>query len=226
MASLEHMPENYKNHLKPTVILVSGYMGCGKTTFVETFAEMLGNAPTLIFDHYEKFTQWPEDIGDWMLDGADSTQIKVPRLKDDLRSLCLGTSITHPLDGRIIHPSEIILVEEPFGTERGEITEFIDLVVFIDVPRDVCVVRLMQRSLGTNEADFDGRIKRETREELGKRVKSAAFWLNHYMWIRPGLKLTETIQRKADIIVDGMKPVGEMAQEVLAEIKSRDLYPK
>jgi adenylate kinase family enzyme len=130
------------------------------------------------------------------------------------------------MDDRIIHPSDIILVEEPFGLERGEINEFINLVVFIDVPRDVCVVRLMQRALGTNEHDFEERIEGETREELLKRVKSAAFWLKHYMWIRPGLKLTEIIQRRSDIIVDGMKPVDEMAQEVLAEIKRRNIYPK
>jgi dephospho-CoA kinase len=215
------MPDVQKINRKPLVVLVSGYMGCGKTRFVEALVKALGNAPALIFDHYEDYAEWPDDFGKWIQDGADPNQIRVPKLKDDLHALCKGISITHPIDDRMVHPSDTILVEEPFGTERGEITKFVDLVVYIDVPEDVCVVRIIQRALGMNDFDFERDIELETRDGLQKRVKSVAFWLNHYLAIRPGLTLTEIIRQKADIIVDGMKPVGEMVQDALEAIKLR-----
>lgn len=204
-----------KIHTKPTVVLVSGYMGCGKTTLVEALVKSLGDAPALIFDHYEDYAEWPDDFGKWIQDGADPNQVRVPKLKDDLHALCEGISITHPIDGRMVHPSDYILIEEPFGTERGEITEYVDLVVYIDVPEDVCVVRIIQRALGVDVLDYERTIELETRGGLQKRVKSVAFWLNHYLAIRPGLKLTDVIRQKADILVDGMKPVDEMVQDFL-----------
>jgi uridine kinase len=45
----------------------------------------------------------------------------------------------------MIAPSKYILLEEPSGRERGEIREYIDLVVYVDVPQDVCVARLIER---------------------------------------------------------------------------------
>ena len=119
---------------KPCVVVISGSVGSGKTTLTGRLAELLGGSPVLIFDHYEQYAEWPQDIDRWIRAGADPNQVRVPRLKEDLLSLPAGASITHPLDNRTISTSEYILIEEPSGRERQEIAESIDLVVYVDVP--------------------------------------------------------------------------------------------
>ena len=128
------MPSVKKECSKPCVVVISGSVGSGKTTLTERLAELLGGSPVLTFDHYEQYAEWPQDIDQWIRAGADPNQVRVPRLKEDLLSLLEGTSITHPLDNRTIDSSEYILVEEPSGRERQEIAEYIDLVVYVDVP--------------------------------------------------------------------------------------------
>jgi uridine kinase len=198
-------------------------MGSGKTTLVKKLSELLEEAPTLIFDHYEQYSEWPQDIDQWLREGADPNQVKVPKMKEDLVSLLDGGSITHPINNKKVNSSEYILIEDPFGQEREEIAEFVDLVVFIDVPQDVCVVRLVQRALGMNDVDFERTIKSESRDELIKRLESVAVWLKQYMWIRSGLGITKIIKQKADIVIDGMKPIDEIAQEALDLIKHQHM---
>jgi uridine kinase len=113
-----------------------------------------------------------------------------------------------------------ILVEEPFGRERQEIAECIDMVVYVDVPQDMCVVRVVQRALGKTGADFERTIADEAGEDLARRLKAIAFWLMHYMRMRSAyIGVSSSVKQKADIVVSGMMPVDEMAQEVLGAIE-------
>lgn len=201
---------------KPCVIAVSGSVGSGKTALVERLAGLLGDPPVLIFDHYERYAEWPQDLDQWIRAGADPNQVRVPRLKEDLLSLLEGTPITHPLDDKVVNPSEYILIEEPSGRERQEIAEYIDLVVYVDVPQDVCAIRVVQRALGMAGADFERTIEGESREDLTRRLKAVAFWLAHYMRMRSAyIGVSSAVKQKADIVVNGMKSVDEIAQTVL-----------
>jgi uridine kinase len=219
------MDINIVTGAKPFVTLIAGSMGAGKTTLLGALGKSLGNPPALIFDQYDAFTEWPQDMDQWMREGANPNLVLVPRLKADLVSLLDGVPITHPLDNRVIQPSRFILVEEPFGIERQEIAGLIDQVVYVDVPQDVCVVRMVQRAIGIYGEGFESEIEGEPRDRLEYRLKSAANWLRHYMWIRSGLKITEEIKKKADIIVDGLLPVGEMVQGVRAAILKAQMHP-
>lgn len=205
---------------KPRVVVISGSVGSGKTTLTERLADLLGGSPVLIFDHYEQYAEWPQDIDQWMRAGADPNQVRVPRLKEDLLSLLEGTSITHPLDNRTINSSEYILVEEPSGRERQEIAEYIDLVVYVDVPQDVCVVRVVQRALGMTGSDFERTVESESRQGLARRLKAVAFWLAQYERMRSVyIGISGIVKQKADIVVDGLRPVDEIAQQVLDAIE-------
>jgi len=205
---------------KPRVVVISGSVGSGKTTLTERLADLLGGSPVLIFDHYEQYTEWPQDIDQWIRAGADPNQVRVPRLKEDLLSLLKGTSITHPLDNRTINSSEYILVEEPSGRERQEIAEYIDLVVYVDVPQDVCVVRVVQRALGMTGPDFERTVESESRQGLARRLKAVAFWLAQYERMRSVyIEVSGIVKQKADIVVDGLRPVDEIAQQVLDAIE-------
>lgn len=206
---------------RPYVVVVSGSVGSGKTTLVERLAGLLGDAPALIFDHYDRHAEWPQDLDEWIREGADPNQVRVPRLKEDLLSLLEGTSIIHPLDDRAVNPSDYILVEEPFGRERLEIAGYIDLVVYVDAPQDVCAVRVVQRALGVAGADFERTIEDESREDLIERLKATAFWLGHYMRMRPAyIEVSSAVKQKADIVVNGILPVDEIAQAVLDAMES------
>jgi uridine kinase len=197
---------------RPCVVVVSGSVGSGKTTLVERLAELLGGAPTLIFDHYDRYAEWPQDLDQWMRAGADPNEVRVPRLKEDLLLLLEGASITYPFDNRVVDPAEYILIEEPFGRERQEIAGHIDLVVYLDVPQDVCAVRVVQRALGMAGVDAEKGVEDEAREDLARRLKAVASWVSHYVRMRSAyIEVSNAVKQKADIVVDGLKPVDEIA---------------
>jgi uridine kinase len=213
-----------KGRVKPHVVVISGSVGSGKTTLAERLAELLGGVPVLTFDHYERYAEWPQDIDRWIREGADPNQVSIPRMKEDLLSLLEGESITHPLDDRIVNPAGTILVEEPSGREREEIAATIDLLVYVDVPQDVCVIQVIERALGlglgTTASDFERTIGGESREDLERRLKAVAFWLSHYRRMRPAyVGVSGVVKQRADVVVDGTRPVDDIAREVLDAIE-------
>ena len=206
--------------LTPFVVAVSGFVGSGKTTLVARLSQLLGDAPTLLFDDYEQFVEWPPDFDDWIAAGADSSEIQVPRLKEDLCSLIAGSPIIYPVGDRVVNPAGFILVEEPSGRERIEIAEHSDRVVFVDAPHDVCVARLVGRAMDMETWDVEGTYANELQEDLAGQLDGVARWITHYLRLRPMyIGVSDRVKQGADIVVDGMKPGEELAQEVLSAIE-------
>lgn len=205
---------------KPYVIVIAGYVGSGKSTVAASLSQRLEDAPILVFDHYEKYIEWPQDMNQWLSDGADPDQIRIPKLKEDLLLLHKGMPITDPFDGRMIAPSKYILLEEPSGRERREIREYIDLVVYIDVPQDVCVARLIERAINMRVWNSQGTFEGETKENLVQQLNAIALWITHYQKARPMYMAgSHTVQQNADIVVNGLKMVEEITADILDEIK-------
>jgi Ni2+-binding GTPase involved in maturation of urease and hydrogenase len=69
-----------EEYSKPCVVVISGSVGSGKTTLAERLADLLGGSPVLIFDHYDQYVKWPQDIDQWIRAGADPNQVRVPRV--------------------------------------------------------------------------------------------------------------------------------------------------
>ena len=217
--------ENHAPFQKPTVIVIAGYVGSGKSTIATNLSKRLENAPILIFDHYEKYIEWPQDMNRWMSEGSDPDQIRVPKLKEDILSLLKGIPVTDPMDGRIINPSECILLEEPSGGTREEIRNFIDYVVYIDTPQDMCVIRLVERLIDLNIWNTKGTFNAEPKEDLVRQLDAVALWLMHYGRSRSMYMLgSHMAQQNADIVVDGMKTVEEITTDILNEIKEKDSF--
>lgn len=204
------------------VVAISGYVGSGKSAAVAVLSKALHNAPVLAFDDYEAHVQWPADMQAWMEDGADPSAIRVPKLRDDLVSLRDGRPIHRPVDGALVHPAGVILLEEPCGRERREIAGYIDLLVYIDVPEDVCVARIVQRAL-----DMDVWRRRSTfagllHEDLARQLDAVAGWVEHYQKVRPMyVRGAAAVKRNADRIVDGTRPIDEVVREILDLVGER-----
>lgn len=207
---------------KPYVIVIAGYVGSGKSTIAARLSKLLDDAPILTFDHYEKYIEWPQDMNSWLQNGADPDQIRIPRLKEDLLSLLQGKPVSGPFDGAILLPAQYILLEEPSGGLRGEIRELINQVVYIDVPQDLCVIRLVERLIDMGVWRSAGTLESESKEDLVRQLNAVAAWITHYQRARQMYMLGSRMAHKnADIVVDGMRTVDEIANEVLNAIKAR-----
>jgi uridine kinase len=158
----------------------------------------------------------------WIQDGADPSRIQVPKLKEDLFSLLKGRSIKYPLGDKIVSSADYIILEKPSGRERQEIREYIDLVVYIDVPQDVCVTRLIQRVLDMVAWDAKGTFAGESKEDLVRQLDAAAMWIDHYQKTRAVyMSGSSAVKQIADILIDGMKSVNEITSEILNAIREK-----
>lgn len=214
--------ENLLSFTKPYVIVVSGSVGSGKSTVSAALSETLGDAPVLMFDHYEQFVEWPQDIIQWMNDGADPKHILVPKLKEDLLALLNGKAITDPLTAKIIAPSRCIILEEPSGRRRQEIREYVDLAAHIDVPQDVCVTRLVERVMNMEAWNSKGTFQGETKKDLVRQLNAVALWMTQYQRARSMyIQVSQIAQENADLIVDGMKTVNEIVTDIVNLLNNR-----
>lgn len=123
--------------VQPGVIAISGPSGSGKTTVVKQLAELF-NSPALHFDDYVDEHTYPEDMTAWLRRGADTTEIKTPRLIAELQHQ-IGTC-----------QSQFIFVEEPFGRSREPVAQLIDYVVLLDIPLEICLARVIARNIDRN----------------------------------------------------------------------------
>ena len=69
-------------------------------------------------------------------------------------------------------------------------------------------------------ADFERTVEGESRQGLADRLKAVASWLAQYKRMRSVyIGVSDIVKQKADIVVDGMRPVDEIAQQVLNAIE-------
>jgi len=183
-------------------------LAAGKTTLLRNLPKWLDRAATLIFDEYEAFGEWPDDMGLWMAEGADPGQVRVPRMRQDLEALIAGNSIQHPIDGHAIQPSSVILVEDPFGRTRPDIRDLYDLVLFLDLPWDLSVVRMAQRALAPAEDD------------PLTRIGNAQQLLANYVALRSMYTtLAEPVRSSADVVLDAQKPAEALLEAAITAIR-------
>jgi len=197
------------------IIAIAAPPGAGKSSLARALAQQLDNAAVIYFDHYQMATEKPVDeIMDWMKSGADFNDFDIPYLARDLGLLKQGDSISDPISGESIEATSHILFEMPFGREHSQSAAFIDYLLWIDVPLDVALARKVseftQDYIAANEPD-----------SCQQYIEWQAQYLNHYLG---GIRQTLDIQRlriskDADMILDGMLSVKNMAQQALEAIK-------
>jgi len=205
---------------KRMVICLRGALAGGKTTLLRALSQELDGASTLLFDDYEAYGEWPSDMGAWLAGGCDPGEVRVPRLRQDVEALLRGESVNHPKSESTIPPSAFLLVEDPFGRTRPDICELFDLVLYVELPPDLSVVRMAQRALGLGLDAADKPFDALSRDELAARCRTAQGWLSNYAALRDMYTvLAEPVRASADVLLDGRKPPDELREDARASIR-------
>lgn len=207
---------------RPIVVCVCGMLASGKSTLVRELASHLRTSSVLEFDEYSEFTRWPADLPKWIEEGANPERVTNPRLRDDLESLVGGRSVLHPLTHERIPPSPFILLEDPFGRAAPDNRHLIDLVLFIDLPADLSVVRLVRRTLGFDRPGSPEELAEVSDTVARERIEALHQWLEHYQTHRPmyvSSKILAPVRDSADVILDGTKEAEAVCDEALAAIR-------
>ncbi|HEY0836031.1 MAG TPA: hypothetical protein VGE72_19155 [Azospirillum sp.] len=191
------------------VVAVSGPSGAGKSSVIEAAAARLGDTARLHFDHYITLGNDIGEITAWLEAGGDPDHIATPRLASDLQSLIDGGWIERPHDRARIGPADFVILEEPFGRSRAEVAALIDFAVHIDVPADVALARRTLRLIGERPALGDAAVLDEVAGQLRAFL---AVGRDAY------LAADRAARAAADLVLDGMRPVDALADELLAAV--------
>jgi uridine kinase len=190
------------------VIAIAGPAAVGKTTLCQHFCDAYGNAAHISFDDYRTRECFPEDVEQWVADGIDLNKIVCPEYANALRDLRAGGTIEHPTQGRI-GPVDLVLTDEPFGRERGEVACHLDAVIFIRLPLDIGLARAIRRKLEGSSA--------------GRLPETIANTLELYQAVsRPMYDKTNRVApERCDLILDGQETIEELIQQVSQFIEKK-----
>lgn len=194
------------------VIAVSGISGVGKTSLIERMADRLGNAARLHFDHYVMLGNDIGDIAAWLEAGVDPNAVETPQFAADLELLRRRQSVRLPKDHGVVDPADFVILEEPFGRSRDVMAPMIDLAVHIAIPHDVAMARRLLRTVGLRPQMGDPGLIDELEEQLRAFLAGGR---DIY------LALDIQAQAGADLVLDGLRPVEALADDLMAAIAAR-----
>jgi uridine kinase len=194
------------------VVAVSGISGVGKTSLIERTAERLGNAARLHFDHYTSLGNDIGDIAAWLAAGVDPNVVVTPRFAADLDRLRRRESVQPPDNPGLVGPADFVVLEEPFGRSRDAMAPMIDLAVHIEIPHDIAMARRLLRTVRRREQMGDDGLIADLEEQL------CAF-------LAGGREIYQALDLKArtgaDLVLNGLRPVDALADDVVAAIAAR-----
>ena len=203
------------------VVAVSSVSGGGKTTLV-TKAGRLLDATTLFFDDYRAVSQYPQDLRQWVEDGADLSEWKTPQLAKDLSALKRGESIQPPVGGATISSTAFIVIEEPMGRGRDEMAKSTDFVALIDTPLDIALARRFLRLADANPLeDLEQTTKEQLRESVEALTGFVRDQLRSYLAVSRSVYMAvqEQVAADCDLVLDGRLPADELAEQLVGAVR-------
>ena len=194
----------------PYVIAIAAPPGGGKSTLSKALAAKLYGATIVDYDSFQQVTNVNfADVMHWFQQGCDYDDLDIPGLSVALSDLKNGKSIQDPLTGERLPATEHIVFETPLGRLHREIGQFIDYLIWIDVPLDIALARNLKAMLAHLPQD---------------NCAPAFVWLDDYLgnYIAGVHHMLQTqryrITPSADIIVNGLNAIDAMVEEIFADI--------
>lgn len=209
---MANQQQTEKQTKKAFVIAVSGTSGAGKTALVKRLVALLEDVALLSFDDYVYLGNDPNVIQAWLAGGAQPDALQTPQLAIDLRKLSSGQPVYLPNNRGVLEPAEFILLEEPFGRARNEIAPLIAFAAHLEPPPDVALARRILRAIEAPERPDPEQLLQEIYYDLKTYLIAG----------RVAYRAAEHAAKEcADIVLDGMRPIDELAAELAAEIHRR-----
>lgn len=174
---------------QPCVIAISAVSGGGKTTVAKGLAEQLRNSRAIYFDDFD--LRGPEDIPKWIEEGGDPHAWDLTPLVDAFSASCAESP-------------DFVVLDYPFLYGHRQMSEYINLAVFIDTPLDIAMARRIIR-------DFEGCP-----------IEDAIAEMQHYLSrARPAyVDMLNTVKPQSDLVVDGTLPLPEVVRIICERIAS------
>ncbi len=194
--------------MTPFVVVVGGGTASGKTTLARAVAARTG----ALLVAQDRYYYGADDPAHFDFDHPDALETDL--LVRHLRELCAGRPVDLPVYDFARHaraavadrvdPAPLIVVEGILTLAHAGLVALADLRVFVDAPPDVRLAR---------------RLRRDTAER-GRTVEGV---LDQYLGsVRPGhLRFVEPSRTRADLVLDGERPVPELVDALLAAVAAR-----
>lgn len=177
----------------PPVIAIAAVSGGGKTTITRRLMEKLPHSAALYFDDYT-FEDCPEEICEWVENGANYDEWKLAPLARDLQSLLQSQP-----------PPSIVFLDYPFAYLNSAMRGYIDLSIFIDTPLDIALARRILRDFSDGSID-------EVREDVTGYLQEGRMAY---------AEMLSAVKPNSDLIVDGSLPVDHIVERILDEVEAR-----
>ncbi len=152
------------------VIGIAGGTGAGKTTVAQLVTESVGDSVTRIpvDNYYKDLSHLPlEERSDVNYDHPSAFEWSL--LREQLGALLEGRSIEMPEYDFTIHnrkperitvePTDVIVLEGIFALYDDDITEMLDLRLYVETDADVRILRRIQRDVIDRGRDLEGVIE-------------------------------------------------------------------
>jgi len=176
------------------VVAVSGVSGSGKTSVIKQLVEKL-DCPYLLFDDHTDENTYPTDMKAWFESGADLSEIKTPKFVDSLREYLQKCD------------NDYIFIEEPFGRQRPSISSFVDQVILLDQPMEVCLSRVIMRNL-----------KHPSSDSLISIPKYLAMYDDHFREIY--IALNDQTRENSDLVLQDVLSVKQTTECIIQWLRN------
>lgn len=196
------------------IVGVSSPSGGGKTTVIQQLATVEPNTVALYFDEYDHraigANVHPQDLRQWLTDGADYNAWQMPGLLQDLKQLKQGRPIRSPIDDRPIAPQPLVFLDAALGRANAALRPYLDFMVYIDTPLDIALARRLQRDYFGNNLCSAQTVLQEIH----------AMTTAYLAWTRTAyLALDRQVKPCCDLVLDGCLPVDVLTGQILAAVK-------
>ena len=203
----------------PAIIALCGLPGSGKSTLAYHLARQFSGC-VLEYDYYQTITRHSvETIKKVLSKDSDYNALHIPGLAEDLRRLKRGIPVIPPGHHHPIPSRDLIFFETPFGYCHRDSAQFIDLMLWLDIPPDIALARNIKAFV----EQFSG--------SQSSRYQWLQDYLSNYITLVHDLlsEQEKTVRPEADYVINGHTDLDTVCAQAIKQIQewtSRQRQPE